>query len=72
MKNYREDLLKNRKKRLGVVFFSPFEPVVAEKLDRVLCPDRAIAADQRIGRAILIAAPTHSLRVLRMKWDILH
>lgn len=51
---------------------SPFQPVYAEQLDRVLSTNRPVAAVQRVGRAIFVASPANTLRVLRMKGDFGH
>src|SRR6185437_12318811 len=54
-------------RKLGLRVAAPFEPILAEKLDRVLSPNGAIAAAQIVGRAILVATPADSLRVFGME-----
>jgi hypothetical protein len=42
-------------------------PVITEQLNRVRCSDRPVATAQVIGRAISVATPADSFRVLWMK-----
>jgi hypothetical protein len=47
-------------------FLQPFPPIIAEKFDRVCCPNGTVSTAQLVRWTVLIAAPTDALRVLWM------
>ena len=50
----------------------PFEPIFAEKLNRMLSPDGPISAAEVISWTILVTPPADALWVFRMNWEVGH
>lgn len=50
---------------------APLQPVFAEQLGRMLRTFRTVAAGQRIGRAIFVAAPAETLGMYRVDGEFL-
>ncbi len=56
----------------GPLLLGPFKPVYAEQFDRVLSSFCSVAAIEMICRAVFIASPTNSLRMLGSVRNLRH